>query len=817
MQSSASSPVQGYLDDMDEVTSESRSHSPPAAAVARATAAPGVAIADDADHHTIVDMSLRTTRYVVVLFIGLGFALAYAIFSFEGLTLRSKVFEPEGSSDLADDYVEKYSSISGPMMFMISKILEFYLETLVFPTLVTYLHNCSFYPGDQPHRVESKAKANVLYWAFKCIFILINVGLASLYVSQLSDGVKQFIASGDVYSEPPVFFTYSTNNAGKALDDPMTLDQTLLKSVVTGYTDAFDLRLECGAVKHSETDPAVDQVDATSLSVGFYMNDWNSGLLASGLENPTSSVEFTYGEFKSNPSKFQESTKGLNVTLAVETFAQGTVLFEQAVGNMDLSRNYSCTFTNGTHPFPMQCFGVDTEVVSVLNLIAKKQESLENLVKVIVRVANNSIPQSSTTDNIKMGFHSYKVTDQIQLESITLDIPLEGAYGLDKIEFDGTNKTVPVHFLEASECGRTKCVYKSFNTKSFMRNEVSLTPFMTGCSNKVQRDSELDTFAPPGCKPVSDAVMLFGIGSYITADSLELDSTQKRRKLVNPKAYVSLSFGKLSWAVTQLNNSHNAECTDDSKCTGLSMRLLHKQSDSDTIDEGMLLLGKDYIPTLHANSTMLRPLRLLRLNSVFVPLISEAEGENEFAMSVINPERVGYVPPGVFGNAQMCDSLVDSYINHVDGNHFYMEKPLQTMYTSALYYLFQDAVATELVKVDPKKADSEKRLNLDGAWEIKEITFSVGAAPAIATFVGCFAMVALSLALIFLPTARVKQSPNTTPAAQYVQILTDDMYPDLIHKKRLRFENGDALLMNEYVVDNIVLHAKRDHSKKIYL
>ncbi|TYZ65555.1 hypothetical protein PybrP1_004863 [[Pythium] brassicae (nom. inval.)] len=781
----------GMLDDLG-ATSESRTHSSPGYAGARATAAPGVAVADDADHHTIVDMSLRTTRYMVVLAIGLGFALAYAIFSFEGTTLRSKVYEPEGSSEIADNYVEHYSAISGPLMFAVSKILEFYLETLVFPTLMTYLHNCSFFPGDQPHRVESKVKSNVLYWMFKVIFILINVGLASLYVSQLSDGVDPFISSDDVFSAPPTFYTFAADESAppdSALANPMTLDKTLLKTVITGYTEEFELRTQCGAVKHSNADPSIDQIDSTSLSVGFYMNEWSSGLLVAGLGKPTASIEFSHGQYKSDAAKYNAAAaKTLNITLAVETFAQGTILFEQSVGNMDLTLTYNCTLTNSTTMFPAQCSGVPPQILSVLNITANKQETLENLVKAIVRVANNAIPQSSSTDGIKMGFHSYAVTDKIRLETITLDIPLEGKYGLDKVEFDGANRSVPVHFLDTAECGTTKCVYKSFNTKSFIRNEVSLTPFLAGCANRIFRDRQLDAFEPSNCSAVPDAAMLYGIGSYLTADSLELDSTQKRRKLVNPKAFVSLSFAKLSWREEQLSVAHGAECTDKSHCLGLSMPLLYKDG------EGVLLLGKEYIARKHENSTMLRPLRLLRLNSVFVPLLSEDdESKNEFAMSVINPENVGFVAPGVFGSgAPPCDSLVDSYIDH-------------------------DAVATEFVKVDPKKVNSKMRLNLDEAWEVKEITFSIGPASAIATFVGCLLMILLSAALIFLPTSRVKQSPNTTPAAQYVQILTDDMYPDLIHKKRLRFENGDALLMNEYVVDNIVLHAKRDHAKKIYL
>ena len=85
------------------------------------------------------------------------------------------------------------------------------------------------------------------------------------------------------------------------------------------------------------------------------------------------------------------------------------------------------------------------------------------------------------------------------------------------------------------------------------------------------------------------------------------------------------------------------------------------------------------------------------------------------------------------------------------------------------------------------------------------------------TLADCIFIVLLMMSVIYLPTPRVKLSADTTPAAQYVQILTDDLYPDLVHKKRLRFAHGDCLLFNEYVVDAIVLNAKRDHTKKLYL
>ncbi|GAB9474942.1 hypothetical protein Gpo141_00012052 [Globisporangium polare] len=778
---------------------------------------------DDADHHTIVDMSLRTVRYVVVLFIGLGFSIAYAVFSFKGKTLRAKVFDDEGSSTVADKLVSEYSSISGPIMFAFGKILEFYCETLVFPTLETYLHNCSFFPGDQPQRVESKAKKNVLYWSFKAIFILINVGLASLYVSHRTADIEHNIREEDLVLEAISFSTSSTvgNAAVPALGEPTKVTDTVLKTVVSSYVIPFELNDECGVANQNESHPTIDQVESTSVSLGFPMNDWNIDVLPNGLSTPEYSIEFTYGEYTKDSAKYdlQASTNNLNVTLAIEIFVQGGQFFEQSVANADLQRWYECTLEDyagrrqrrrlaTSTEKDAKCFGVDSLFPNVAALLQPGNTTFANLVLEMVDLVSAAVPSGNANkNNVKLGFQKYKVTDQIMLETITVDVPLEGNYTLDAAEYDGTNKSVPVHFLEKDECGLDSCVFKSSNSQSFVRSEVSLAPFVTGCGVDEYLDGELYAFAPECTGKAEDAVMLYGLGSYITADSLELDSTKTKRKLVNPKAFMAASFGKLSWQYTDLSDQFNATCTDD-KCTGTSMPL--KNGDSE------LLAGKEFIADNHVNSSVLRPLRLLSLNPVIVPVVSTKEA-TEFTWNLINAANIDNVAPGVFGDVSRCDSLVDSYIGHIQRNHFYVEKPLQTMYTSALMYLFQNGIATELVNIVANDSSSGKRLNLEGTLEVKAIAFSVSWASAFATFIGCFVMCLLALAVIFFPTSRVKQSPNTTAAAQYVQILTDDIYPDLIHKKRLRFDNGDALLMNEYVVDNIVLHAKRDESKKIYL
>uniref|UniRef100_K3X341 Uncharacterized protein n=1 Tax=Globisporangium ultimum (strain ATCC 200006 / CBS 805.95 / DAOM BR144) TaxID=431595 RepID=K3X341_GLOUD len=793
---------------------------------------------DDADHHTIVDMTLRTVRYIVVLVFGLGFAIAYAGFSFKGMVLQNNVYDEEGSSTNADRYVSQYSSITGPLMFAVSKILEFYCETLVFPTLQTYLHNCSFFPGDQPQRVESKTKKNALFWFFKIIYILINVGLASLYVSQLSAGIERNISEADLFSPSTVANWESTVSIN---EKEINVMDTILRSVVTGNAEPFELKTDCGTANQSGTRPKLAQIDTTTLSIGFPLNDWNYNILPVGLVANTS-VNFTYGEYKKESSKYDKEflASGLNVTRVFETMLQGTVLFERSITDMDFTQTYDCLYhiekarrrrrrrlqdvgddeggivdedlgddggsAEGTI-VDGNCWGFDSSAQLILDQLSYKNATYKVMVEKMIENFKVSQP-TVATDDVTMSFETYSLAGLIDMETITIDIPLDGEFAQFETEVDSVSNA-SVLYLDAEDCGRDKCVYKSSNTDSFYRHETSLTPYVTGCDTEsLYADGDLQNFFPAECTPEDNSMMAYGLGTYIKADDFRFDSAKGKSVLVNPRSYVALSFGRVSWKYKMLDEQYGAECMDD-KCSGLSIPYNE--------GNGVLLVGENFIPTDHLNNTFLRPLRLLTLNTIVVP---QSESDGNVTEWIWNPINLANIGAGIFerdgGNTSQCDSLVDSYINHIEKNHLYLEKPLQSMYTSALYYLLQNGLASKFVEYKVEEKDAT-RLDLDGALEVKEIKFSIPLTSGIATFTGCLAMCLLAAAVIFLPTDRVKLSPNTTPAAQYVQILTDDMYPDIIHKKRLRFDNGDALLMNEYIVDSIVLHAKRDHSKKIYL
>ncbi|ETN01438.1 hypothetical protein PPTG_17338 [Phytophthora nicotianae INRA-310] len=146
-----------------------------------------------ADRNTIVDMSLRLARFVLCVAVALIFAFGFALLTSNKKTLtyvyENKLPANETLSTKASSVVEDYNTLFGYILFAGGKVFEVFCETLIFPTLATYLHNCSLYPGDQPARMHSVAKARCIFWGLKTVIILMNVGFTSVYPGNFLDAL----------------------------------------------------------------------------------------------------------------------------------------------------------------------------------------------------------------------------------------------------------------------------------------------------------------------------------------------------------------------------------------------------------------------------------------------------------------------------------------------------------------------------------------------------------------------------------------------------------------------------------------------------
>ncbi|EGZ24733.1 hypothetical protein PHYSODRAFT_554800 [Phytophthora sojae] len=698
-----------------------------------------------ADRNTIVDMSLRLSRFVLCVVAALVFAFGFALLTSNKKTLthvdESKLAANETLSAKASSVVEDYNTLFGYILFAGGKVFEVFCETLIFPTLATYLHNCSLYPGDQPARVHSAVKARCIFWGLKTVIILMNVGFTSVYVGQATEGPgatsRRLVASDEmtttlIQTDAPLLINSETD----ALD-------SILRTSVTGVTVPIEFQDSCKWLKentngeHQRWGAWSDDVDTTSVSFSFPSHAWNAALLSSKTAAPVNAMEIPFRDYLANREKFA-MTDDWDPAELYSTFQQGT------------SKLGLASVSVGVSPSP---------------------HSFDDLVHIVASRLKAAMPSNTQVGDLVLRLEHRELAEDVRFMSLTVSTPVEP-------DSDSVGTT---------RCGSTGCVHA---TSTSVLDKLHMHPGVSIATYEHDDNSALVYSA--GNQYVQ------GLGASQT-----------------PHEVLTLSMGKLSWQISPLHIRHDAACADDGdqQCLGLSLPF--------ATGDGVLLVGKDALATQHVT----QPVALVTLHSAAIPDMTQPGDEALTSWHRLVSANGMLVRPSRTAD---CDPLVDSYLNHVETNHFYLDgQSSQDMYSAALFYLVQRGVPTSYADLMSRRrlalsaamaSSSSGSESLNGtAVATTDIEVNVPTATALVTLAGCIFIVVLMLCVVYLPTSRVKLSPDTTPAAQYVQILTDDLYPDVVHKKRLRFANGDCLLFNEYIVDAIVLHAKRDQTKKIYL
>lgn len=669
------------------------------------------------DRNTIVDMSLRMDRFVVLVAIALASAFTFSYFTSSRVYLTEVV---NGDDQKISDTVELYNTIFGYVLYAGGKVFEVFCETLIFPTLTTYLHNCSLYPGDQPARVHSPIKVRAIFWGLKTVIILMNVAFASVFVGR---GESTKSSSRRLSAEEFGVHLDSHLLPIEFEDETSTMLNSIFRTSMTGYTDVE--AVGCGDDLFDEWN---DATDSATVSLGFPVHDWNAQLDLDA--DPTAKMELPLAEYlRQGRSHYVEPLKRFEL---------------QPHDIYDVFKQGQSVLMNGQH------FDNERDV-----------ESFDDLMDIIAQRLNSTMSDLDL-ERVYLQMENRQLTDSMEYFSLTLTISRTVTQDGDVL------------------CGSSGCVFAVDALDEDLEVGIAVAPFNKGC-DRVQ------------CYVDTGALLTVGVDR--TFESTGDNSVSPFDDGV--QEILTLSFGKLSWRAQHLHIHHDIFCdpSDGNECVGLSIPLQQNQ--------GVLLVGEGALATEHRRDS---PLQLVHVS----PGSSlTAEGELKMWYPITKTGRLQGSHPE---DLMACASPVDAYLRYVERNRLYFTRIGDEMYTAALFYLLQDGMPTHYQDV------FTRRLALAAtSSNLTDIEIAVPSTSYYVTVLGCVAMVVLMIFVIGLPTPRVKLSPNTTPAAQYVQILTDDSYPDIVHKKRLRFTNGDCLLFNEYVVDSIILHAERNHNKRIYL
>jgi hypothetical protein len=577
------------------------------------------------------------------------------------------------------------------------------------------------------------------------------------------------------------------------------------------------------------------------------------------------------------------ATKKANVTTNSSTpapttkkpMARNRSLQVSATGNAGANESLSDLlatefdlFTDGPFKGERKCYGAVSSLGQFTNMTDPSMHTVDAFLNTTIESFFDTVPQVEP-QSMTLTVSAYTISPQIKLTTMALDMPyfesteyrktadmcdgdtlrpetlklLKESLGSEPTKEAITEATRLLcdqrsypYLTPREACGHSSCVFLDKSGTIPFKKQLQLIPYLTNCSTTDrQYDADFLNFFPSGCKPQSDAVFLYGLGSYMTGKSFESGDKDSIPFIDNPRRHVVLSFARLEWQTDDLSAKFQAECRANAgNCKGLLFNLENvtlpalNLTGRNEKHVRMLVLGNDQLPAERMDKDFRNPVQLVSLNTrPFYYAKEKAYYEWEyidksrFEVATKNNATDGK-KGGLSGDA--CSPLVDSYITQVEQNHFYIDDPLQPLYTSALYYLFQDA-AVKSVKVtkDVTTGMDALELSVVGTTQLKGdlvkhvIKYSIPLASMLSTFGGIFLVLFIAMLVLVRPTERLKMSEKTNVAVRYAELLQNDLYPGKVFERTLLLPSGDRVQMDEYVVESATVHFTRDEDKKVFL
>lgn len=474
--------------------------------------------------------------------------------------------------------------------------------------------------------------------------------------------------------------------------------------------------------------------------------------------------------------------------------------------------------------------------------IGNSSRTLETLVQAIADSLNKSFADIFDLSATEISLENYVINDQIHVQAISIDAVLKDgiAYGLtpeiaaclrseDGCPDTLTGNTSVYVFsdLANSFCGSRNCAFLDESNSFTLQREVGMIPYTTNCAD-VQYSGDFRGFFPTDCRQTANASFVYGIGSYLTGDEYGSNDTTYGTELpyiLNPRRHVRFSFAKLQWSFEDLAESFEATCDEEStqgNCDGLWFQLEPSRR--------FLFAGHDAIPAAKlARASFQAPIPLVQLNT---PAIYIQEWKYAVDLERLSPKHFKRVLWNQTLAGDSCSMLIDSYLNQIEDNNYFLERPLQTMYTSAFFYLMADAGVTELndtaaalnataansstsAAIALSLSDALGNTKLKGDQQLRSIRVLIPSKTFRASFIGLMVLVLIMVVVLLFPKRRVEYfADGTSPAQQYIAIATEKQYPSVVYRKSFVFEaSGEMVPLGDYAVEAITLVHAADKSR----
>lgn len=295
----------------------------------------------------------------------------------------------------------------------------------------------------------------------------------------------------------------------------------------------------------------------------------------------------------------------------------------------------------------------------------------------------------------------------------------------------------------------------------------------------------------------TNAVFVYG---FTIVNSFDFEATVLKRSL-------KLSFGRLSWQFAKEKNANN-ECVYDFSSKDGCQVLLHRLGTSDR----HLVLTRQWLPTLMQYGS--------RNFSVSLVQLLEPKVRLHHTQSIAPFATLEHLESWPQINPYSCSAKIDTYLQYINNNRFYFSGDIvETMAASALLYIFQNA------RVEDKTYDVEavtvQRRLVDTTTRRVRIFLTNTKLGNVCTWTGCGVLLLLTALVLVLPNERARLAPprgGNARAERFVAVQTEQIYPNLIYKKRFLIgKTGEEIKFGEFAVESVGLHHKMEEDEQIYI
>jgi hypothetical protein len=331
----------------------------------------------------------------------------------------------------------------------------------------------------------------------------------------------------------------------------------------------------------------------------------------------------------------------------------------------------------------------------------------------------------------------------------------------------------------------------------------------------------------------NNSLLFFSATKRLVADSLHENRTANGTGLfpatdgsvviTNLRKIYTFTVGRLGWTWQDLAKKYRADCPSG-QCKGLDFELMGGSGQRIIVGADSTPLGLVNGPYYDAafREVDQHPLPIVR---VVEPPVSAAGRPqwNQLAGDFLLRHNVANVSWDMDRRQKgdICEVVQEDRQQLVLNNHLYMETTLQSTYTAAMFFLFQNGVVKDSITLSRNK----QSLKFDGNVENVAVRISIPTGNAMLTYIGCGLLTTTLVAALMWSQCKSKGAAGdplrsiSSPHAIARVMLDGQTFPSLLLHRQIVTESmsGRRIVRpaDEFLVASLVLtHPEVDASQE---